>query len=339
MRQDLAQRLEETTRQVDRALEQYLRREDPNVKNLHDGALYAMGLDQDRPAARGKRLRPALCLMTCRALGADESNALPFAAAVELLHNFFLVHDDIEDGDRFRRGRPSVWRRYGLDHAINIGDLLFARVYDVLLAEENGLAPPLRLGLARLLCDTAKHTIAGQALEMNARRERDIGLEEYFDIVSNKTSHYLAAPMVGGAMIARAQPAVLDALRAFGALVGPVFQIVDDLIDLTEGKGRDETGSDIREGKRSFLVVHAADRADAPDRARLFDILDKPREETDDADIEWARDLFRRTDAFQAGRDQCRRMMDQARQALEPAPENLRTMLCDLFEDLLERKT
>ena len=338
----LARNLSEKSARVDRALDAFLRRDADQVRNLHDGLLYALGLDQDDADARGKRIRPALCLITCEVLGGDVEAAMPFAMAVELMHNFFLVHDDIEDGDLFRRGRPSAWVRYGLAHGINIGDFLFTKVFAAVMSDDAppgpGLDPALRIGLLRLLVSTLEYTHIGQAQDINARARRDFSVEEYLEMVRNKTGHYLAVPMIGGAMIARAAPATLDALRAFGQKVGPVFQIVDDIIDLTHGKGREKTGSDIREGKRSFLVAHAASKASAAQSEELFRILDLPREETTEDNVRRAADLFAKYDAVEAGRACCRALMDEARAALAAAPGNLRATLTAIFEDMLERK-
>ena len=297
---DPQQLLDQKSAEVDRALEAFLRSDPRDVPNLHDGVLYALGLDQQDPAIRGKRIRPALCLITCEALDGDTQKALPFAMAIELMHNFFLVHDDIEDGDQFRRGRPSVWKRYGLAHAVNIGDFLFTKVFAAFLsrradtdgtgtdgaetdgagtdgAETDGAgtdgvttsAPsgvedlPLQFALCRLLVETLEYTHVGQAQDINALRSRDITIEQYLEIVTNKTAYYLAAPMLGGAMVAGATPQTLEAIRELGKCVGPVFQIVDDTIDLTHGKGRETVGSDVREGKRSYLVAWAASKASA----------------------------------------------------------------------------
>jgi geranylgeranyl pyrophosphate synthase len=352
----LAQDLAEKSARVDRALEEFLRGDPapppnlaaappnlpPPVPNLHDALLYALGLDQADPAARGKRIRPALCLVACEALGGEAEAALPFAMAIELMHNFFLVHDDIEDGDRFRRGRPSVWARYGLAHGINVGDYLLTKVFAALLwrgeAVGGGRRGEPTLPLVRLLVSTLEFTHVGQAQDINARTRRDFSVDDYLEMARNKTGYYLAAPMVGGAMIAGASAPVLDALRAFGQAVGPVFQIVDDIIDLTHGKGREETGCDIREGKRSFLVAHTASAASPAEREELFRALDRPREETTSDDVRRVAELFAKYGAVEAGRERCRALMRQAREALAPAPERLRETLTAIFDDLLDRR-
>lgn len=331
--------LEAKSREVDEALLELLN-ENPNpVPNLHEGMLYALGLDQPDSAARGKRVRPALCLIACEALGGDNRPALAFAMAVELMHNFFLVHDDIQDGDTTRRGRPSVWRQYGVAHGINIGDFLFTHVYLALGHPRLGVEDPaLRCRLTDLLNFTLERTHVGQALDMNALQSSSITQEEYLEIVTNKTGYYLAAPMLAGAICAGAGEETLESLQRLGRYVGPVFQVVDDTIDLTHGKGRETTGSDIREGKRSWLVAHAAAHAAPEEREELFRILNLPREETGPAEVEKVRTIFDRTHAVEGSRNYCRELMAQAEKEARKLPEPLQKSLWPLFTALLERK-
>ncbi len=336
MHSDLARNLDEKSGLVDRALEDFLRRKTP-VPNLHEGLLYALGLDQDDPAIRGKRIRPALCLITCETLGGNIQDALPFAMAVELMHNYFLVHDDIEDGDAFRRGRPSVWKRYGWAHGINIGDYLYTQVFEAFLLTDT-LSPQVRIDLLKLLMETLDQTHVGQAQDINALACDSITLDQYLDIVTHKTGYYLAAPMIGGARIAQAAPQTSEAIRQLGRYVGPVFQIVDDTIDLTTGKGRESIGSDIRERKRSYLVAHPASQATDAERAELFRILDLPREKTTAQHIQTVQELFTRYQAVEAGQAFCHQLMESARQAMTNAPPALRDTLMTIFDELLERK-
>ncbi|MBN1866905.1 polyprenyl synthetase family protein [Candidatus Sumerlaeota bacterium] len=332
------QTLDDLSRRIDAALSEFLEsHREPAVPNLHDGLLYALGLDQPDAAARGKRIRPSLCLIACEALDGDPARAMPVAIAFELMHNFFLVHDDIEDGDRFRRGRPSVWTRYGLAHGVNIGDFLLAKVFEAVLAARADLSTALAIELTELIVETLRFTHVGQTQDLNARSERDIDVDRYLEIVTNKTGYYLAAPIVAGAMIAGASSETLSAIRGFGRCAGPVFQITDDIIDLTESKGREQRGSDIREGKRSFLVAHAAARTTNEERDDLFRILDLPRDETTPEDVDRVRALFEKYGSPEAGRTLCRESMEKAREELAPVPEELRTSLLGVFEWLLNR--
>jgi geranylgeranyl pyrophosphate synthase len=320
---------------VDEEMDRLIRRETP-VPNLHDALLYSLGLDVPDRATRGKRLRPVLCLVTAEALGADPRAALPFAAAIELMHNFALVHDDIEDGDEARRGRPSTWVKYGVPHAVNAGDYLVCKVVSTLV-DEGPWDPALRLRLLRLMSETLDHTHVGQCLDMNWRMKRPITVDQYLAIVREKTGFYLASPMLGGAMVAGAPDSVHATLRAVGDHLGPMFQIVDDMIDLTEGKGRSAPGSDIREGKRSYLVAAVTGTATPEELERLYDILDAPRSETTDADVQWVSDLFRRREAFARAKEFCAELLAQARLALDSAPPPLRAVLTEAADMLAGR--
>lgn len=310
------------------------------VENLHEAALYGLGLDQEDRAVRGKRIRPVLCLVTAQALGAPIGRALPFACAIELFHNFALVHDDIEDGDDTRRNRPAVHARHGVPHGINIGDFLFAKVWTTLLDPSAGWDDATRLRLCRLMADTIEHTITGQALDMNARQSRDFRVRDYFRLATDKTGFYLAAPILGGAIAAGAPDALLDPLSRYGHAMGPLFQIVDDLLDLTAGKGRGGLiGSDLREGKRSYLVAAATERADAAARERLYDILDAPRGETTDAMVADAVAIFEECGALDTARARCEQLLDEGIAALAEAPADLALLLGEFARRMASRTT
>jgi geranylgeranyl pyrophosphate synthase len=319
------------------------------VPNLHDAMAYALGTDVADPLQRGKRIRPVLCLLSAEALDAPLERAEPFALAIELMHNFCLVHDDIEDGDTMRRGREAVWVKYGLAHGINVGDFLLVHTQKVLAeSAQPGLSDATRIRLMQLLSHTLERTHIGQSLDISARADRDLTVERYMELVREKTGFYLAAPIQGGAIAAGAGEDVIATIGEMAALLGPLFQIADDIIDLTHGKGREAIGSDIREGKRSFLVAHTAvactaeagtetGEASAADRETLFDILDRSREETSEADIDWVTALFEKHGAVEAGRDRCRRLYAQSQARLEKLPEPLARALGPVFESLTER--
>lgn len=308
------------------------------VANLHDAMAYALGSDIEDAAQRGKRIRPILCLLTAEALGADRALAMPFALSIELMHNFALVHDDMEDGDIMRRGRPSAWVKFGVPHAINIGDYLLVQTTRALTDwGPPELAPETRFRLLKLIGMALDHTHIGQALDMNARGTALFDEEAYLRIVREKTGYYLAAPIQGGAIVAGADEATLGAIGEMAQFLGPLFQVIDDIIDLTHGKGRETIGSDIREGKRSYLVARAMQAATAAERARLVEILDRPREATTSEDVTEAIALFEKYGAIDAGRDYCRRLHEQSRQVLARLPEPLAAVLGPLFEMLVQR--
>lgn len=329
--------LAKTSPRVDEEMAAYLEGMG-DLPNLHDGVRYALGLDRPERRARGKRLRPVLCLLTCESLGGDPEAALPFALACEMMHNFFLVHDDIEDRDAMRRGRESVWVRFGLDHGVNIGDYMFAQTYDLAqLSGARGVDREVVGRLVALVTETVKGTGEGQTLEMNARGRRDLTPKDYLAIVTAKTGLYLAAPLVGGALVAGGPEEVVQTLRALGDRIGPIFQIADDVIDLTEGKGRGEVGSDIKEGKRSLLVVRAAQACTSEEREELYRILDAPREGVTAKEVAWVVDLFARTGAVEAAREEGRRMLEEAQQLVDALPEPLDANLRAAMEFMLAR--
>ncbi len=309
------------------------------VPVLHEGMIYALGLDEAAPTPRPKRIRPALCLVTAEALGAGRAAAEPFALAIELAHNFCLVHDDIEDGDVMRRGRPSVWKRYGPPHAINIGDYLLILAYRALSRRRPGeRAEATRLRLVELLTWALERTHVGQALDLAARERRSFAVEDYLGLAREKTGRYLAAPIEAGAIVAGAPEAVIAELRRLGDCLGPLFQIRDDLLDLESAKGREAPGADLREGKRSYLVAHAAACAAPADADRLFNILDRPREATTAADVAWAADLFARTGALEAARAACDGFLTAAHGLVSPLPPPLGAALSAALPRLGNRK-
>lgn len=308
------------------------------VDNLHEAMTYALGTDIDNPALRGKRIRPVLCLLTAESLGAPLESAMPFALSIELMHNFALVHDDMEDGDVMRRGRDAAWIKYGPAHAINIGDYLLVHTTRALTDwGPASLSVATRFELLKLIASALDHTHVGQALDMNARLSRSITIDEYLRIVREKTGYYLAAPIQGGAIVAGADGALLENIGRMAQFLGPMFQIIDDIIDLTQGKGREAIGSDIREGKRSYLVAYTAEKCSAAEAARLFDILDTPRADTSAEMIEEVTALFERYQSIEAGRIYCNELYAESEKNLTALPKELGDPLGELFEMLVHR--
>lgn len=337
----LRQRMEHFAEQFEQELKAFCAaRGAEQVANLHDGMDFSLGTDIADPALRGKRIRPLLCLLTAEALGADPVQAMPFALSIELMHNFALVHDDMQDGDIMRRGRDAAWIRYGIPHAINIGDYLLVQTMAALTDWGTAELPAAtRFELLRLIAGALDHTHIGQALDMNARHLRAFGEADYLRIVREKTGYYLAAPIQGGAIVAGAAPATLEAIGELAHLLGPLFQIMDDIIDLTDGKGRESIGSDIREGKRSYLVAWAAERLQPAGREELFDILDLERERTTSEHIARAIALFNSVGAIEAGRAQCDTLYQRSREMLNRLPEPLAAVLGQVFAMLARRRT
>src|SRR5690606_2782912 len=158
------------------------------------------------------------------------------------------------------------------------------KIFEALLLDAHKVPAERTVRLFELMRSTLDHTHQGQALDMNARNGR-ISVNEYMHLVTEKTGHYLPAPMIAGAICADADADVTAALATFGLMIGPMFQIREDVIDMTHGKGRNSIGNDIREGKRSFMVAHALENGSDADAVRLLEILDLPREQNTDEHI------------------------------------------------------
>ena len=203
---------------------------------LYEMLAYHLGIDGGGGTG-GKRIRPLLGLLVYRALGGDYRRALPGAAAVELGHNFSLVHDDIQDGDRERRFRPTLWVRWGVPQAINAGDALFAlsRLALYRLAtdqnESDPDAPDARqiLELMRIYDQTCLALCEGQYLDISFEGRLDVSVSEYLEMIELKTASLMAAGVEAAAILASQDPDVIAALRRFGDRLGLAFQMADDV--------------------------------------------------------------------------------------------------------------
>lgn len=241
--------------QVDPALRAALERLDPANRAL---AYYHLGwtdLDGNpTTTSGGKAVRPALALLSAKAAGASSEVGLPGAVAVELVHNFSLLHDDLMDGDTERRHRPTVWFARGAASAILTGDAMLALAQEVLL--ESG---PTALQAARLLANATNKLIKGETLDVAFEQRDDVSLDECLTMSAGKTGALLAASASIGAVLAGAPSTLVDALSAFGMDLGLAFQFVDDVLGIwgdPEVTGK-PVYSDLRAGKKTLPVCYA----------------------------------------------------------------------------------
>jgi len=211
-------------------------------------------------ASPGKLMRPVAVLLATELLGGDTAHALPAAAAVELVHNFSLLHDDVEDASEFRRGRQNLWVFAGAPQAINTGDGMFVvsrlAQYRMLAAG----APPERvLAVMREIDDACMRLVEGQYLDMSFETRSDVTLDEYLAMAAGKTAAMFAAPFAAGAILAGASEATIAALREYGRHVGLAFQMVDDVLGIwgdpaVTGK---PVGDDLSARKMTYPVILA----------------------------------------------------------------------------------
>lgn len=225
----------------------------------------------------GKRLRPLLCLMACEAVGGETKQATPAAAALEILHNFSLVHDDIEDGDEMRRHRPTVWKLWGAPQAINAGDAMFALAFAAMQRlPERGVAPETTLAALRIFTETCVALTEGQHLDMSFEQRDCVTVDEYLRMIRGKTAALIGASVAIGGLIGGATPEADKSLRHFGQSIGLAFQIQDDILGIwgdpaVTGKA---AGNDILRRKKSLPMLHALN--DARHGAQLDALLQKP---------------------------------------------------------------
>lgn len=215
-----------------------------------------MGWDAHAPQAAGKRTRALLVLLCAGASGGRWQRALPMAAAVELAHNFSLVHDDIQDESALRRGRPTVWSVWGRAQGINAGDALFAHAH-LVLANAAQLPPAMRVRALQLLGAACVELTAGQQLDLGFENEARISPEQYLHMAHGKTAALLSAAAEMGALAGGATARVRTHYRKFGAQLGIAFQIRDDLLGIwgTSASGK-SSSSDIESRKKTLPLVY-----------------------------------------------------------------------------------
>lgn len=273
-----------------------------------------VGLEDDEGRSidgMGKLLRPSLVLFVAEELGVSASAALPAAIGLELVHNFSLVHDDIQDQDRTRRGRATVWARHGVAEAINAGDLMHALSISVALRAGGEAAATLAAATAEM--------IEGQSLDLAFER-RTAYVDEYLDMVDKKTGALLRCAFELGGIVAGAGAEIRGRLRSLGRAVGRAFQIQDDLLGVwgdgdVVGKPH---GSDVRRRKKSYPVAASFSRAAAADRTRLESVYAK--EPVPERDVHWVIETMERLGVRDDGAAAVRGYLAEAEAGLEALP-------------------
>jgi len=241
--------------------EQVARLGQRNIVPFHEMLTYHMGWTGEGAGreATGKRIRPLILLLATASLGADWKISLPAAAAVELVHNFSLVHDDVQDNSEKRRGRPTVWTKWGVPMAINVGDALFVIANQAVMDLIKTHPASTAVRAATILHDTCLDLTRGQFLDMSYEERNDLSLEDYWPMVGGKTSALLSACAHIGALLGNAGEAEQEAYRQFGYHLGLAFQVQDDILGIwgDEAVTGKSAASDLVEGKNSLPVLFA----------------------------------------------------------------------------------
>ena len=299
--------------------------------NLQEASIYLT-------KAGGKMLRPALSLITAEAVGGQKENALKAGSAIELIHTFSLIHDDIMDDDDMRRGMPSVHKVWGEDVAILAGDTLFSKTFEIIINSDKELTSHAQINNAlAAVADACVKICEGQALDMGFENRFDVTEDEYMEMIFKKTGALIAAATKVGAIMGGASDEVIDAMYEYGRLIGLAFQIQDDYLDLAsdeETLGK-PIGSDIGKGKMTIIAINGLSSA-GDDSEKLLEILKD--ENNSQADIDLAIEILTKCGAIEYARNLAQDSVDQAKEVLEILPDSSsKQVLSDIADFVLER--
>lgn len=288
----------------------------------------------------GKRLRPVLALMGCQLFGQPPDKALPAAMAVEIFHNFSLVHDDIMDQAPLRRGQPTVHSRYGLSTGILCGDVMLIEAYEY-LSQCYDRAPLILL--LKVFNRMAIEVCEGQAADMDFEQRSDVTLPEYMLMIEQKTAALIGAALQLGAIIGGASEKDRQHINLFGRMIGQAFQVQDDLLDTfgapeTFGK---KTGGDIVQNKKTFLLLKALELADASTRKQIETYYRPEVACAEEEKIEAIKSIFLRLGIEEAARKAKEELQEKALQHLAAiaAPDERKEPLLAMADMLLHRST
>jgi geranylgeranyl diphosphate synthase type I len=289
--------------------------------------------------AGGKRIRPAVVLLACEAVGGNPKRILSAAASVELLHTFTLVHDDIMDADSERRGKPTVHAIWGEGMGIVVGDTLYAKAFKSLSdVRKKGVDAGRVLDAIDALNWANEEVHEGQMLDMSFEKRDGVTEAEYITMIEKKTAALLEGSLKIGCILGGGDRSELKALSSYGRNVGVAFQIQDDLLDLTadESKLGKPVGSDIRQGKKSLIVIHALQNLPKAHASRLSSMLGS--KSMDDKKLAEAIALIQESDSIDYSKERVEKMSAEAKKSLmKLPPSKSRDVLAALADYLIRR--
>ncbi len=314
---------------IDQSLQQVVIPESPST--LYSPVRYILSLG-------GKRLRPVLTLMTCDFFNHDYKKALPAAMAMELFHNFSLIHDDIMDEAPLRRGNETVHQKWNVNTGILSGDALLILAYQLF----EGYKPKTFRNLAKLFSTTALQVCEGQQMDMDFEKRDDVTISEYLKMIEYKTAVLVAASMKMGAIVAKVKKSTQEMVYEFGKNLGIAFQLQDDYLDAfgnpeTFGK---QIGGDIIENKKTYLFLKATEFATSLQREEMLVLFNSQPEDVT-SKIERVKKLFVETGSAQATQEAIEYYTKKAFKVLKKLPVNEtdKFFLKQFGESLLKRRT
>ena len=309
--------------------------------HYHLGGVDRYGVPIEVPTSQGKALRPTLCMFACEALNGDPLRALPAASALELIHNFSLIHDDIQDQDLERRHQPTVWSLWGAAKALVAGDAMQSLGdLAVMGSAQRGVPLATTLRISQLLTESYLEMIEGQCQDLGFESSTSITTQDYLQMIACKTGALIRSSLEIGAVLATDDPDTTVAFARFGSCLGRAFQIRDDFLGIwgdeaTTGKS---TESDIRRRKKSFPVVFAFERAEGAAREDLSRIYSQ--EALEESDINRVLEVLDEVGASESSQRLTRESAAQALEALQGVslPSWAKTEVGELVEFLARRQ-
>jgi geranylgeranyl diphosphate synthase type I len=308
---DLNEEINKRANFFNNVLENFLKNGEP--ESLYDAVRYI-------PMAGGKRLRPSLAMISCEAVSGDIKNVIPLAIALELTHNFTLVHDDIMDKSKLRRNIPSVHIKFNEPTAIIAGDLLFAMAFEAMHDIQGDLSIFKNVEFG--LIDCVREISEGQHLDMEFEKRKSITEDQYLEMILKKTAVLFMYAAEAGAILGGATKDQANALNVYGKSVGLGFQIHDDYLDMSSEKkilGKD-IGNDIRNGKKTLIAVHCLNNASKDDKIVLEKIFGN--QNASDQEVKQVFELFKKIGSIDYAKNNAIKYCERAKKAIQILPDS-----------------
>jgi len=326
---DLMETIGEYSKLINPKLEEIIA--DITPKSLYEASMHLIG-------AEGKKIRPTLALLSCQAVGGEIEDAVNVAAAIELIHTFSLIHDDIMDKDEMRRGQPAVHVLWGESMAILAGDILFSKAFESALKTRIDELSYKRVANAlSTIIDSCIKICEGQALDTSFEENFEIKEEEYLEMIYKKTAALISAATKSGAIVGGGTHEEIEALGEYGKLIGLAFQIHDDYLDIA---GDEKTlgkpiGSDITEGKMTILTVKTLEKASKKDKEKLIKILESKDQES----VNEAIKIFKKYETIEYAHRLAKEYTKRAKEKLKILEESQpKKILEEIAHFIIERK-
>ena len=338
--------LQETQSRVEARIADFLPKSHPTPEIER---FYRLMLDY--PTRPGKRLRPALCLLMCQAFGGKVKKAIDTAVALELLQSWLLIHDDIEDASILRRGVPCLHQEHGIPLAINVGDGLHCKMWEMLIRNQADLGYELTFQILSEFIQLSNRVVEGQHIELSWVDNNTWTLTEqdYWQMCVQKTAWYTCiTPCRLGALIGGAEASELDTFIEIGMDLGVAFQIQDDVLNLIgeEHVYGKEIGGDIEEGKRTLILIHLFETCSEAEQGKLTQIMDKPRGAKTADEIQYVLELAELYGSIAYAQQRAKSLADKAHQVFQhrfthlkdSAAREAKSVFSNLIRFIIDRK-